>query len=776
MTPAMTELCRRTLATPLPVVFGMGTALAPPANPPPADPVTGLAMALHPAVGPAWGLGIHRCQPPRPWRDDEIRLFQEVGRRLESGLTGVLATRELRESEAYLRTLVQTIPDLVWVKDPHGVYLSCNRRFERFFGVAQAQILGKTDYDFVSPELADFFRTHDRNAMAAGVPSVNEEWLRFADDGYYGLFETVKTPLYGIDGELLGVLGVARDITEHHRAERELRIAAAAFEAQEGIVITDADQVVLRVNNAFTTITGYDASDIVGQPLTILRSDRHDAAFHDGLRETLDQAGAWQGEVWSRRKSGEVYPEWLTITAVAGASGAVTHYVVTLTDITSRKAAEREIELLAFYDPLTDLPNRRLLLDRLQHALTAGARSDQRGALLFIDLDNFKLLNDTRGHDVGDRLLVHVAQRLSEHVRAGDTVARLGGDEFVVMLEHLGAARDEAAARAKLVAEKLRRALKAPYTIDERTLHSTPSIGVTLFAGPETPVDELLKQADIAMYQAKGAGRNAVRFYDPEMEAALEAKAALESALRSAIHDDQFELYYQPQVDGIRGLVAVEALLRWHHPERGLVAPTEFIALAEETGLIREIGHWVLSAACLQLRRWADTPRLRHVSIAVNVSAHEFRQPDFVARVQRALETSGAPPQRLELELTESVVLADVSDTVAKMRALKALGVGFALDDFGTGYSSLAYLTQLPLDQLKIDRTFVRNLPTHTNDAVVVQSIISLGQSLGLVVVAEGVETEEQRAFLADHRCMTWQGYLFGRPMPPLQFERRWPS
>ncbi|MBI2276930.1 MAG: bifunctional diguanylate cyclase/phosphodiesterase [Dechloromonas sp.] len=369
-------------------------------------------------------------------------------------------------------------------------------------------------------------------------------------------------------------------------------------------------------------------------------------------------------------------------------------------------------------------------------------------------------------------MLVEVAQRLVASVREGDTVARLGGDEFVVMLEDLGECPQEAAAQAKDVGENIISALNRPYMIAGRVQHSTPSIGITLFTDRDDSVDEMLKKADIAMYQAKSAGRNTLRFFDPEMQAALASRALLEAELRLAIRDGQFVLHYQPQVDSACGINGAEALLRWAHPERGMVSPTQFIPLAEETGLILPIGQWVLETACARLKAWADAPRTRNLRLAINVSARQFRQEGFVNQVTLALENAGAPAARLKLELTESLVLDDVEDSIKKMQALKQLGVGFSMDDFGTGYSSLSYLTRLPLDQLKIDQSFVRNLPGNPNDAAVAQAVVTLARSLGLAVIAEGVETEAQRAFLEQHGCPTYQGYLFSRPVELAQFEQ----
>jgi diguanylate cyclase (GGDEF)-like protein/PAS domain S-box-containing protein len=566
-------------------------------------------------------------------------------------------------------------------------------------------------------------------------------------------------------------LSIARQ--EAEAANADLRIAAIAFEAQEGMFITNAESTILRVNKAFIEITGYTADEIIGQTPDLLASGRHDARFYAEMKDSIRQTNAWQGEIWNRRKNGEIYPQWLTITAVTDNAGKLTHYVSTLTDISQRKAAEQEIQYLAFYDPLTHLPNRRLLLDRLQHALAASTHNRKTGALLFIDLDNFKVLNDTLGHEKGDLLLQQVAQRLTTCVREADSIARLGGDEFVVVLEDLSRNANEAAALAEAAGEKILVALGQPYNLDGKLYHNTPSIGITMFMDHLSSVDDLMKHADLAMYEAKKAGRNTLRFFDPEMQAAITTRMALEKDLRDGLEARQFVLYYQPQVDSDGRIQGTEALIRWQHPKRGTVPPAAFIALAEETGLILPLGQWVLENACGQLVKWAKNPAFAHLSIAVNISARQFRQAAFVDQVIEIIERSGANPQQLKLELTESLLLDNVQEIIDKMSTLKARGISFSLDDFGTGYSSLSYLKRLPLDQLKIDQSFVRDLLSDPNDVAIARTIVALAQSLGLSVIAEGVETEAQRHCLASQGCLAYQGYLFGRPMPAQELEKR---
>lgn len=548
--------------------------------------------------------------------------------------------------------------------------------------------------------------------------------------------------------------------------ERELRVAAVAFESQEGMLISDDANAILRVNSAFTKIMGYSAEDVRGKPTSSFRSTRHPPEFYEALESAVINERAWQGEYWALHKDGHVFPLWLSITAVTAEDGSITHYVFTLTDITERKLAEDEIRSLAFYDPLTNLPNRRLLMDRLRHALVKSERSAAMGALIFVDLDNFKKLNDTRGHDIGDLLLAEVARRLSTCLRDGDTVARLGGDEFVVLLEGLARGSVEAAEHARVVAEKILASLNQVYQLEGAPYFSTPSLGLSLFKGQEVTLDEVLKQADLAMYQAKVAGRNTLRFFDPRMQAAVSAHAAMEADFRRALQHGEFFLVYQPQVESSGRVIGAEALVRWLHPEKGTISPGHFIPLAEEIGLIVQLGAWILDTACSQLQNWSRRAHTAHLSLAVNISARQFHDAHFVDLVLSTLERYRIGAGKLKLELTESLLLKDVDNVVAIMNALKERGVSFSLDDFGTGYSSLSYLKQLPLAQLKIDQSFVRDIFTDANDVAIVRAIVTLSQSLGLSVIAEGVETREQREFLVASGCHAFQGYLFGRPGP----------
>jgi diguanylate cyclase (GGDEF)-like protein/PAS domain S-box-containing protein len=587
-----------------------------------------------------------------------------------------------------------------------------------------------------------------------GAPIVIECWLRPFREG----------------GKDSGAVITFLDITHRKQAEEEMRIAATAFETHDGILITDAAVRILRVNRAFSRITGYTLEEIQGKNPRILASGRHDAQFYAAMWEAIERNDRWEGEIWNRRRNGEEYLEHLAISAVRDAHGQITHYVGVFADITKSRRDEEQIRKLAFYDPLTELPNRRLLMDRLQRAMAASQRYQHGVALLFLDLDEFKTLNDTLGHSVGDLLLKQATERISRCVRQGDTVARLGGDEFVVVLEGLALDPMEAATQTELVAEKLLDALRQPFDLDGHEHHLTVSIGATLLQ--EQDSDTLLSQADIAMYQAKKSGRNAMRFFDPKMQAAISQRAELEADLRRALQRGELHLHYQVQVEHTGRPIGAEVLLRWRHSRRGFVPPSEFIPLAEETGLILPVGDWVLDQACAQLAHWEKDEHLGALVLSVNVSARQFQQSSFVEKVEQALARHRACASRLKLELTESMLLTDMHEVIEKMRALKAMGVQFSLDDFGTGYSSLRYLKQLPLSQLKIDQSFVRDITSDENDRSIVETIISISRSMQLEVIAEGVETEAQTHLLRRLGCTRFQGYLYSRPLPLDEFER----
>ncbi|MDD5227865.1 MAG: EAL domain-containing protein [Methylococcales bacterium] len=565
--------------------------------------------------------------------------------------------------------------------------------------------------------------------------------------------------------------------------DNELRIAAAAFESQESFMVTDSNNIILRVNGGFTTLTGYTADDVVGKNPRVLSSGRHNKEFYEIMWNSLLTKHFWQGEVWNCKKNGHIFPEWICITAISNAAGEIVNYVATSNDISQHKADEDRIRQLAFYDELTNLPNRTLLFQRLNLALNTSQRYQKYGALIFLDLDHFKVLNDTLGHTLGDQLIVEVSKRLQRCTRKIDTVARLGGDEFIVILEHLDTNKLLAARQAQSIAEKIRQEIAECYLLNVDILnseitstieyHSSCSIGLVIFSGLEVSADDLLKYADLAMYHAKKIGRNQVSIFAPEMQQALIDRTQLETDLRSSIvNGDEFTLYYQAQVDNTGRILGAEALVRWNHPVRGHVSPAEFIPLAEETGMIIAIGTWVLREGFETVAGWATNPETAHLKLAINVSSRQLAQENFVEHVKEIIAETGVNPHFLKLEITESMVVNNVDDAIAKMHALKELGISFSMDDFGTGYSSLSYLQKLPLDQLKIDQSFVRNLSFDGHDSAIVKTIINLGENLSLNIIAEGVETAMQCDYLSNFGCLVFQGYLFGRPLPLSEFNQ----
>ncbi len=700
-----------------------------------------------------------------PLHEDLLHEFQTHQIELE------MQIEALHEVQAALEDLRNRYADLYDISpvgyltlNLDGRIMEINLAGARLLGVDRSQLIGHPFIVFVAKEDCD--RWH-------------QQFMRVRQSSAIESFEFGLVPRNGCaisvqmdfqKDKPISITGFISDITDRKIADQHLRIAAIAFESQEGMLVTDAATVIQRVNRAFTDITGYGADEAVGKMPGFLSSMHHDADFYASMWQSIKDTGAWQGELWDRRKNGEAYPVWLTIATVKDDLGEITNYVATLTDITKRKKAEEEINNLAFYDSLTRLPNRRLLFDRLSRCQASSARSGKYGALLLIDLDYFKTINDTHGHDVGDLLLQQVARELSDCVREGDTVARLGGDEFVVMFENLGGTAQDAATLTETIAKKILSTLQSTYRIGAVEYRSSASIGVTLFIGNQTSIDDLLKQAELAMYKSKEKGRNTLRFFDPVMQTIVRERAILEAELRKAIVGNQLLLYYQAQVTENR-VTGVEALVRWLHPQRGMLPPLDFIPLAEETGLILSLGNWVLETACIQLAAWASQPELAHLTIAVNVSAKQIREPDFVARLLATVAQTGADPKNLKLELTESLLVDNVEDIIEKMTVLKETGVGFSLDDFGTGYSSLSYLKRLPLDQLKIDQSFVSDVLVDTNDAAIARTIVALADALGLSVIAEGVETEAQKHFLALHGCHAYQGYLFSRPLPLEELE-----
>lgn len=677
------------------------------------------------------------------------------------------ATLELSNSKLRIERIMESITDAFFALDREWHFTLLNREAESLLRRTRADLLGREIWKEFPEAVGSAFDRECHRALAENC-TVSFENFYIPLDAW---FEVRAYPSEE------GLAVYFRNITEWKHAEVARREADARIRQQASLLDHATDAIIVRGldhriqfwNKGAQRLYGWTSEEVIGKFIdNVLYDDA--TAFYEQTQFVL-HAGEWGGEITQRRKGGSMLTAEAHWTLVRNDEGQPQSVLAINTDITQRKRAESEIQHLAFYDSLTGLPNRQLLLDRFKQARAASARSRQTGALLFIDLDNFKLLNDTLGHDMGDLLLQQVAPRLVSCVRESDTVARLGGDEFVVILAaDFSEYSEEAVAQIRIICERILAAFSRSFNLGSYQQHSTPSIGVALFNNRPTTMDELLKQADLAMYEAKASGRNAICFFDPDMQVVINARAILESDLHKSWERNEFVLHYQPQV-GSYGVIGAEALLRWQHPRRGLLSPAEFIPQAEETGLILPIGAWVLQAACAQLAVWSARPETARLDLAVNVSSRQFRQQDFVEQVIAVLDRTGANPRKLKLELTESLLMHDVEDTIAKMSALKARGIGFALDDFGTGYSSLNYLKRLPLDWLKIDQSFVRDVLKDPHDAAIVRAIMVLAKSMGLKVIAEGVETVAQKLFLAQHGCDGYQGYLFSQPLPLDQFQ-----
>ena len=684
-----------------------------------------------------------------------------------------LSDEARRESEERFRALFnQATVGVAQVDSATGQFVRVNQRYADILGYSPQELVGMTFQSLTHPDDLAADLAHVRRLQSGDVPEYRLEKRYIHKDGHEVWGDLTVSSMWA-SGSAPGYhIAVVQDITARKRMEENLRaneqrLRSILERLPMGLCLVQDDGLISFRNARYVQICGYTQEE-VPDTNTWWQRAYPDATEREAIRQrqlyTLHQGIIPLAEYTIRCADGKYKPVEISGIFVEGGR------LITMQDLSERKAAEEEINQLAYYDPLTRLPNRRLLMDRLQQALATSARHQRSGALLMLDLDNFKTVNETRGHDRGDALLLQVAHRLRSCVHEDDTVARQGGDEFVVVLEDLGDSPEEAAARAEDVGQRILGVLREPYQIDGDAHHSSLSMGVTIYSGTRETVDELLKRADLALYQAKNAGRDTLRFYDPQMQAVVSARATLELDMRVGLAQGQFELYYQPQIDHGR-IIGAEALLRWRHPRDGFISPAHFIPLAEETGLILPLGEWVLQAACRRLAAWAQQPDLATLSLAVNVSPRQFHQTGFVAQVLAALAGAGADGHQLKLEMTEGLLLQDVEDTIDKMGQLRGYGVGFSLDDFGTGYSSLSYLKRLPLDQLKIDQSFVRDVLTDPNDAAIARTVVALGTSLGLRVIAEGVETEAQREFLERHHCHAWQGYLFSPPVPVAEFE-----
>ena len=671
--------------------------------------------------------------------------------------------QELTEANTKLQLFINNAPAGIAMLDRDMRYLFASQRWLEDHRVKIEDIVGNSR-DEVFPQMSDSWKDIYKRCLEGQSYRSDEDSIT-QPDGSINWIRWEIHPWLNSEGAVGGLIVMSENITARKHAEEEMRIASVAFESRDGMMVTDARGTILKINQAFTNATGFRAVDIVGKTPSVLKSDiHHDSIFYRNMWEAISREGRWEGNIWNRGANGKPNLQWLSISAIRESSGKVTHYLGTYSHVSDPKEAERKILELAFYDPLTNLPNRRLFYDRLHQALISSKRSGQFGAILLLDLDHFKEINDTRGHDVGDNLLIDVAHRVRSVLREMDSAARLGGDEFIVLLSGLGADLQPVLHTIRAVAEKLRTLIGEPFLLDGETHQVTSSVGVALFSDRDESADSLIKHADLALYHAKNTGRNNICFFNSVIQANFVERANLIKGLRRAVLDREFILHYQPQVNQQGQLIGAEALLRWQPAHAAMIMPDVFIPIAEESGQIGLIGAMVLDMACDQLALWACHPGTQNLVLAVNISAHQFRQPNFVASVIATLERTGVRPACLKLEITESLLLEDVEHVIKSMHRLKQIGIKFCIDDFGMGYSSLTYIKRLPLDEIKIDKSFVVNLASDAEDRAIVKVILTLASTLNLTVTAEGVETEFQRDFLSDQGCQVFQGYLFGSP------------
>ena len=672
-----------------------------------------------------------------------------------------------------------TVPTFVISVD-HTV-LAWNRACEILTGIQAEDIIGTKEawrgfYDSPRPCLVDIVVDNAENQLGVYYPVYGKSKFSqglHAESWFYNINNRKRylifdaEPIYDEDGVLVAGVENLEDVTEIKEVEERLMLSDKVFSyTNQAILITDANQVIVQCNQAFTRLTGYGLDEVVGKSPGILESGRHDARFFEEMQAELDKTGHWEGEIWDRRKDGSIYPKWLSINSVIDpVSKLLTHYIGIFTDITERKKSEEEVRHIAFHDALTDLPNRMLFHDRLEHAISDAEREKTMVALMFLDLDRFKIVNDTLGHHIGDLLLQEVAERLKQNIRASDTVARLGGDEFVIILPDIHRARD-----VSKVARKVLESLNRAIVIDDNELYTTPSIGISLYPSDGKNVEGLMQSADTAMYTVKEAGKNNFQYFTQSMTQAAQQRAKLEKDLRIAIEQKEFELHYQPKIktNPLR-VVGCEALLRWKHPEQGYIPPDIFIPVAEDAGLIVQIGDWILEAAAQQIVSWRSKG-MPDINVAINLSPVQFKDAMLANKIQDYINTSILDKEMVEFEITENILMDNVQASSEGLLTLKKLGVSLAIDDFGTGYSSLSYLKSFDIDTLKIDRSFVNDIHTESDSAEIVSAVISLAHNLGLIVVAEGVETEEQLLFLSDLKCDIFQGYYFSRPLPANEF------
>ncbi|MDE1265896.1 putative bifunctional diguanylate cyclase/phosphodiesterase [Vibrio aestuarianus] len=660
-----------------------------------------------------------------------------------------------------LQEFLDSLEDHAWLKSPDGNYILCNKAVEKAWGLSTQQILGSNDYQLFDDELARKFISADQWVIDNKTQLVVEECSSTDNDQSEVWLETIKAPIYSEDGQLLGTMGMTRNVTRRRQLENQLNLTTQIFNhSREGVMITDDKANVIDVNAAFTAITGYQADEVIGRNPRILRSGHHDDAFYQAIWHNLSQNKSWKGEFLNRRKDGSLYPQLSTITPVFDDHQQVKNYLCVFEDISLRKAHEAKLEQMAYFDPLTELPNRTNLLQEIAHQIKRYNSTKLNFATLFLDIDHFKHINDSFGHYYGDQVLVELANRLKLCLKETDHIARIGGDEFVILLTKLPPEQSLAP-----ILDNIFSVFERYFDFGEESLRLSTSIGIANYPQDGQTPEALLKNADTAMYLAKKNGRNGYAFYSPELTDVAISRVRLQSALYQGVELKQFSLVYQPQFNlHNQTLLGFEALIRWHHPQLGLVSPDEFIPMAEKSGAIQSIGEWVLRTACQQAKQWLDAEYPLD-KLAVNVSAIQLKQSNFIEILTRILSESQLPAHKLEIEITEGFLIENKQKAIHDLQQIAELGVSIALDDFGTGYSSLSYLKGLPLQKLKIDRSFINDIPDDKESNAIVSAILAMGNSLSLIVTAEGIEDEKQMSYLDQIGCHFGQGYYLGRPL-----------
>ena len=689
--------------------------------------------------------------------DDELRVIASAF----NEMTGAVQLREemLRLKYNEIETVIENVPSVISIKAPDGKYLMVNHLFIEFFNIPRDEIIGKTDVDIFSEQVAQQFSDDDLRVIQSKKSIQVDESIN-QDGEVYG-FVSNKFPLLDSNAEVIAICSIANNVTENRKAESKLMLARHMIDnANEAFVVTDLDGVIEEINDAYIKISGYEREEVVGKNPNILQSGYHEKEFYESMWQSIEDSGRWRGEMWDKRKNGEVYPKRLSINTVYDDEGMPYKYVGIFTDVTERKETEKQLEYLAYYDALTELPNRVMFYDRLQQAISTAKRDNHLLALMMIDLDKFKQVNDTLGHDAGDELLIVVAQKLKSLVRDSDTVARIGGDEFKIILTDIKSP-DE----ASIVAQKLIENLRRPMRIKGRTVNIGASVGISIYPSDDEDIGQLVKYADLALYKAKDNGRNCYHYFSEDLQVQVFDHIEMESDMQKAIALGEFSLHYQPQIDlSDSHISGMEALIRWQHPRNGLIPPDQFIPFAEETGLIIPLSEWIMDAACEHLSAWSKKS-VHPLNLGINLSAIQFQQKDLISSIKRIIDKHDIDPNNIELEITESMVMVDVDRAIETMHKLREIGVRLAIDDFGTGYSSLSYLKQFPINRLKIDQSFVCELGKDSKDAAMVRAIISMARDLGVEVVAEGVENREQLDFLTANGCQYVQGYYFSEPL-----------